>query len=111
MRRAIRALLACPGFSAVAVVTLALGLGVNAAIFSLTRTVLLRPLPYRDADRLVHVGKASPARAESYSGVVALAAVAAVLAGVCVAAAAIPAYRAARGGLELSTTICHGSTS
>jgi len=41
----------------------------------------------------------------------AFAAVAAALAGVCVAAAAIPAYRAARGGLELSTTICHGSTS
>ncbi len=70
MRRAIRALLARPGFSAVAVVTLALGLGANAAIFSLTRTVLLRPLPYRDADRLVQVGEASPARAESYSGVV-----------------------------------------
>jgi putative ABC transport system permease protein len=39
----------------VAIVTLALGLGVNAAMFSLTREVLLRPLPYRDADRLVWI--------------------------------------------------------
>ena len=39
----------------IAVATLALGLGINAAIFSLTRDVLLRPLPYRDADRLVQV--------------------------------------------------------
>src|SRR5438309_7050975 len=70
IRRSLRSLASRPVFPAVAVVTLALGLGVNAAIFSLTRTVLLRPLPYRDADRLVQVGEASPARAESYSGVV-----------------------------------------
>jgi putative ABC transport system permease protein len=44
---------------AVAVATLAPGLGVNAAIFSLTREVLLRPLPYRDADRLVRVFETS----------------------------------------------------
>jgi predicted permease len=43
----------------VGVATLALGLGVNAAIFSLTREVLLRPLPYRDADRLVQVFETS----------------------------------------------------
>jgi putative ABC transport system permease protein len=43
----------------VAVATLALGLGVNAAIFSLTREVLLRPLPYRDPDRLVRVFEVS----------------------------------------------------
>ena len=60
--RAFRALLARPGFTIVAVATLALGLGVNAAIFALTRTVLLRPLPYRDADRLVMVNEASPSR-------------------------------------------------
>ena len=58
-RRAVRALTRNPGFTAVAVATLALGLGVNAAIFSLTREVLLRPLPYRDADRLVLVSEAS----------------------------------------------------
>ncbi len=50
-----------------AVSTLALGLGVNAAIFSLTRTVLLRPLPYRDADRLVMVNEASPSRGISFA--------------------------------------------
>src|SRR5262249_57155955 len=57
MRPAIRALIARPGFTIVAIATLALGLGVNPAVFSLTRTVLLRPLPYRDADRLVQVNE------------------------------------------------------
>ena len=57
MARAIRALRARPGFTIVAVATLALGFGVNAAVFSLTRTVLLRPLPYRDGDRLVQVNQ------------------------------------------------------
>ncbi|HEY8147380.1 MAG TPA: hypothetical protein VIK51_00510, partial [Vicinamibacteria bacterium] len=45
--------------SAVVVATLALGLGVNTAIFSLTREVLLRPLPYKDAERLVRVFETS----------------------------------------------------
>ena len=62
MRRAFRALLARPGFTVVAVATLALGFGVNTAVFSLTRTVLLRPLPYRDADRLVEVNETFVAR-------------------------------------------------
>ena len=61
MRRAIRALASRPGFTIVAVTTLALGFGVNAAVFSLTRTVLLRPLPYRDADRLVQINEINPA--------------------------------------------------
>src|SRR2546429_1666384 len=55
IRRSLRSLASRPVFPVVAVATLALGLGVNAAIFSLTREVLLRPLPYRDADRLVRV--------------------------------------------------------
>src|SRR5438105_1057296 len=62
MTRAFRALLARPGFTIVAIATLALGFGVNAAVFSLTRTVLLRPLPYRDADRLVQINEANAAR-------------------------------------------------
>ena len=67
MTRAIRALAARPGFTAVAVATLAIGFGVNAAIFSLTRTVLLRPLPYRDVDRLVLVGEANRSRGVPYA--------------------------------------------
>src|SRR5206468_1239793 len=60
--RALRALAARPGFTAVAIATLALGLGVNTAVFSLTRAMLLRPLPYRDGDRLVAVFEANPSR-------------------------------------------------
>jgi putative ABC transport system permease protein len=67
MMKAVRALTARPGFTAVAVATLALGFGINAAIFGVTRTVLLRPLPYPDADRLVQIGEANPARGIAYA--------------------------------------------
>ncbi|HYU36081.1 MAG TPA: ABC transporter permease, partial [Thermoanaerobaculia bacterium] len=55
LRIAARALMRRPAFTAVAVVTLALGIGANTALFSVVHAVLLRPLPFRDAERLVHV--------------------------------------------------------
>src|SRR5437773_884054 len=62
IRFAVRALLRAKGLAATVVATLALGIGANAAIFSVVRGVLLRPLVNRDEDRLVYIRQMSQAR-------------------------------------------------
>ena len=62
LRYGLRMMLTKPGFTAVIVLTLALGIGANTAIFSVVQTVLLNPLPLPDADRLVTFWISAPAK-------------------------------------------------
>jgi predicted permease len=71
LRRTARRLLRHPSFTAAAVLTLALGIGATTAIFSVVYGVLLKPLPYPDADRLVSVRHAAPGLTTGLVGIAA----------------------------------------
>jgi predicted permease len=67
LKQAIRTLTKAPGFAIAAVIVFALGIGANTAIFSIVHAVLLRPLPFGDADRLVQLWHTPPK--EQFPGV------------------------------------------
>ena len=66
VRLALRGMRRTPGFSAAVVLTLALGIGANSAVFSAIDAVLLRPLPFPDSDRLVQLTQTQPAAGETH---------------------------------------------
>jgi len=65
IRYALRTMMRAPGFAATAALTLAIGIGANTAIFTVVYALLLKPLPFRDADRLIYVHDTFPAVANA----------------------------------------------
>jgi putative ABC transport system permease protein len=60
LRYSLRTIFKSPGFAVIAVLTLAVGIGANTAIFSVVQAALLRSLPYKDVDRIVYVSETNP---------------------------------------------------
>src|SRR5436305_428398 len=66
VRIASRSLAKTPGFTATVVLTLALGIGANSAVFSAIDAVLLRPLPFPDGDRIMRLGQKRPQTSQTF---------------------------------------------
>src|SRR4029079_7544738 len=69
LRYGLRSLARNPGYAALAIVTLGLGIGANTAIFSVINGVLLKPLPYEHGDRLMVVRQSAPLAGQATTGV------------------------------------------
>ena len=67
LRYAIRTLIRTPGFTVTAVLVMALGIGANVALFTVVRSVLLKPLPFREPDRLIQLYEKSPNGTRDFS--------------------------------------------